>query len=560
MGLMRKLPWRRCSISSTASLTRNEPVSEQSHSGLAAAAGVAVGPAFVLRGLADASRTQGSAGEEKAALESAVASALLGVSRLIATLDGEAADIMGFQAALLEDDALTEGAYAAITAGSSADEAWRRALDAEIVGYEASGDEYFQARAADLADVRDRVLRKLMNLADADAVPAAAILLAADIPPSAFLAVDWSKGGGIVLGDGSPTSHVAMLARGRGVPMVVGLGTAWHGMAGDIFVDGTRGIVVSHPSAQRRALAKTTATERLAVRAAAEKRMGEPAITRDGTAVRVLLNVSSIADVTGFPVEACDGIGLVRTEFLVEGALRDENIQYARYVSLIRWASGRPVTIRTLDAGGDKPIAGYTLDGETNPFLGLRGIRLSLRHPDVFRIQLRALARAAVHGPLKVMLPMITHNGELEEARGLFKDVIAGLEREGIAHAEPDLGIMVEVPAAAMAVGAFRSSFFSIGSNDLTQYACAASRDGTDVARYADVLNPGVMAMIAHVADYGAATDLEVSVCGDAAGDTRAVEALLQAGVRTLSLAPGLLAETKAVIRKVDLTASRPLP
>jgi phosphoenolpyruvate-protein phosphotransferase (PTS system enzyme I) len=533
---------------------------EQSHSGLAAAAGVAVGPAFALRALADISRAKGSASDEEMALKNAVASALTGVSRLIATLDGDAADIMGFQAALLEDDALTEDAYAAIAAGASADEAWRKALDAEIAGYEASGDEYFQARAADLADIRDRVLRKLMNLADADAVPAAAILLAADIPPSTFLAVDWSKGGGIVLGNGSPTSHVAMLARGRGVPMVVGLGNAWHGMAGDILVDGTRGIVVSKPSPQRLARAKAAAVERATMRAAAEAQMCKPALTCDGTPVRVLLNVSGIADVTGFPVDACDGIGLVRTEFLVEGALHDENIQYDRYVSLIRWAAGRPVTIRTLDAGGDKPIPGYTQDGETNPFLGLRGIRLSLRHPDVFRIQLRALARAAAHGPLKVMVPMITHKGELEEAASLFKDVMAGLSREGIAHIEPDLGIMIEVPAAAMAVSSFRSCFFSIGSNDLTQYACAASRDGADVASYADVLNPGVMAMIAHVAAYGAATGLEVSVCGDAAGDERAVKALLQAGVRTLSLAPGLLAETKAVIRKVDLSACRPLP
>jgi phosphotransferase system enzyme I (PtsI) len=535
-------------------------VTQQTHSGLVAAAGVAVGQAFVLRGLADASRTKGSPSEEKAALAGAVASALSAVAKLVATLEGDAADIMGFQVALLEDDALTQDAYAAIAAGRSADAAWRTALDREIAGYEASDDAYFSARATDLADVRDRVLRKLMNLADGDAVPAAAILLAADIAPSAFLAVDWSKGGGIVLGQGSPTSHVAMLARGRGVPMVVGLGNAWHGIVGEVLVDGTNGTVVSQPSEQKLAAATTASAALSLARAAAETRMSEPAVTSDGTAVRVLLNVSSIADVAAFPVEACDGIGLVRTEFLVEGALHDENVQYDRYLSLIRWAAGRPVTIRTLDAGGDKPIAGYTQDAETNPFLGMRGIRLSLRHPDVIRIQLRALARSAAHGPLKVMLPMVTRASELEQARSLFKDVIAGLKQEGIAHAEPVLGIMVEVPAAAMAVATFRSGFFSIGSNDLTQYACAASRDGTDVAAYADVLNPGVVAMIAHVASYGATTGLDVSVCGDAAGDPRAIQVLLQAGVRTLSVAPGLLAQTKAVVRNVDLGVVRPHP
>lgn len=532
-------------------------MSEQNHSGLAAAAGVAVGPAFVLRGLADASRQQGSSAEEKVALADAVAASLGSIGKLMATLEGEAADIMGFQAALLEDDALTEDAYAAIATGLSADAAWRRALDAEIAGYQASEDEYFQARAADLADVRDRVLRKLMNLADVDTVPVAAILLAADIAPSAFLAVDWSQGGGIVLGHGSPTSHAAMLARGRGVPMVVGLGDAWRHISGDLLVDGTQGLVISQPSASRLSAARTDAAERAALRAQAETAMCEPAVTLDGTSVRVLLNVSGGSDLAGFPVNACDGIGLVRTEFLVEGALHDEDIQYQRYAELIRWAQGRPVTIRTLDAGGDKPVAGYTVEGETNPFLGLRGIRLSLRHPDVFRVQLRALARAAALGPLKIMLPMITQPAELEKARILLAEVMAALVREGTAHARPALGIMVEVPAAAMATRAFRADFFSIGSNDLTQYACAASRDGADVASYADVLHPGVLAMIAHVAALGASSGCEVSLCGDAAGDPRATVALLEAGIRTFSVAPGLLAETKVAIRRADLSASR---
>jgi phosphotransferase system enzyme I (PtsI) len=358
-----------------------------------------------------------------------------------------------------------------------------------------------------------------------------------------------------VLGAGSPSSHVAMLARGRGVPMVVGIGPDWQGVSGTVVVDGAAGVVLTGPSPDSVEQARLRASEMERSRARAQAQMTEPALTRDGTRIVVMINLAGLDDVAGFPPEACDGVGLTRTEFLVQQALRDEARQYELYAQLLRWAAGRPVTIRTLDAGGDKPIAGYTIGGESNPFLGLRGIRLSLRHPDVFRVQLRALARAAALGPLKIMLPMVTAPQELEQACALLQAVVRELAAEGQPHATPVLGIMVEVPAAAMAVEAFDAAFFSIGSNDLTQYATAASRDGAEVATYADVLHPGVLAMIAHVARHGATTGREVSLCGDAGGDPRMIAALLRAGLRTLSVSPGLLALTKAAIREVDLSS-----
>lgn len=526
--------------------------------GLPASTGLAFGPAVAFRAIGATARAQGSVADERQALADAVASALAAVATLAASLEGEAADILGFQAALLDDDALTEGAYAAIEQGAPAETAWRQAMAEEIAGYDNSDDAYFRARSADLIDVRDRVLRCLFGLPEPTHTPVGSVIVGEDLPPSSFLGIDWSKGGGIALGAGSPSSHVAMLARGRGVPMVVGIGPDWQAVSGIVIVDGEAGIVLTGPSPDSVAKARTRAGALGAARAEAETRRAEPALTRDGTPVAVMINLAGMADIAGFPAEACDGVGLTRTEFLVEQALHDETRQYELYVQLLRWAAGRPVTIRTLDAGGDKPIAGYTITGESNPFLGLRGVRLSLRHPDVFRVQLRALARAAALGPLKIMLPMVTAPQELEQARAMLDDVVGELSAEGADCARPALGIMVEVPAAAMAVERFGAAFFSIGSNDLTQYATAASRDGSEVAAYADVLHPGVLAMIAHVARHGAASGREVSLCGDAGGDPRAIAALLRAGVRTLSVSPGLLALTKAAIREVDL--SRPEP
>lgn len=521
--------------------------------GRGASDGLAIGPAAILHALEGASRSKGAIAEEHAALATAVAHAREAVAELIGRLEGDAAELIGFQLALLEDDALTEAAYVQIEGGVAADAAWRATMAEEIAGYESAEDEYFRARASDLGDIRDRVLRHLFGLPQSGEVPKGAIVVAHDLAPSAFLAIDWTSGGGIALGEGSPASHVAMLARGRGVPMVVGLGHDWDKLTGDLLVDGGRGVVIADPSAQRIAAARAEDATASRRKAEAIARQHEPALTRDGTRVSVLVNISGPADMTLLPAAACDGIGLARTEFLTGNLLHDEEAQYRAYAELVRWAEGRPVTIRTLDAGGDKPIPGYTIDGESNPFLGLRGLRLSLRHPEIFRVQLRALARAAALGPLKVMLPMVTNAAELDVARRHLCAVLAELAAGNVAFAEPAFGMMVEVPAAALAAHDLAADFFSIGTNDLTQYATAASRDGAEVADYADVLHPGVLAMIAHVVRAGRARDVDVSICGDAAGDVRAMPALLELGVRALSVAPGLLPLVKAAIRELDL-------
>jgi phosphotransferase system enzyme I (PtsI) len=520
-----------------------------------AAPGLALGPVVVVAPNCVERRSTGDPATEASALMAAVREAIEDLSELIAGAESSAADILAFQVAMLEDDALTIDALEAIAAGVPAEKAWQVALNAEIAGYEAATDEYFRARASDLADIRDRVLDNLSGTKMVP-IPPASIVFADDITPSRFLATEWA-GGAVVLAKGSPTSHVAMLARGRGVPMVVGVesGAADLALTAPVaIVDGGKGLILIGPDEadridfgeRHRAIAEAAAR--------AEAYRLKPAVTADGTAVGVHINIADVSELDHLDPACCDGIGLVRTELLFEGrTLPDEEIQFAVYKRMAEWANGKPVTIRTLDAGGDKPIPDLTPVGESNPFLGLRGVRLTLQHPQLFLTQLRALARAAAYGSVEAMVPMVTVPAELAAARALLDEAVAALAAAGITHRRPALGMMVEVPAAAIAIELFDADFFSIGSNDLTQYVTAAGRDIVAVAHLADASNPAVLRLVEHVANHGARTSRKVSLCGDAGADPAMLPKLLAAGLRAVSVAPGLVASTKAAIASVDL-------
>jgi len=535
---------------------RPEAVTEIHLTGRAASPGLAIGPVTVLTVAVERRGTTGDPAQEAAALKAAIEGATAELAELIEAEQGEAADILEFQVAMLEDDALAEGAFDAISAGTPADQAWRAVLDAEIAGYRSAEDEYFRARTADLVDIRDRVLMRLNGTEKSAAIAGGAIVASGDTSPSIFLAADWRRGGGIVLAAGSSSSHVAMLARARGTPMVVGVGPlSWQGRPPALaLVDGDAGTVIFDPEPETRSLFEHRMKAAHAACAVADADRVKPAITADGRRITVLLNIAAPEDLADLDPAICDGIGLVRTEFLFEASLGlpDEETQYGVYRRILDWAEARPVTIRTLDAGGDKPIPGLTIDGESNPFLGLRGIRLSLARPEVFCLQLRALARAAVHGTLKVMLPMVAVPSELDRARELLDAEIAALRAKGIACARPLLGIMVEVPAAALCAEDFDAGFYSIGSNDLAQYTMAAARDIGAVADLNDTGNPAVLALIARTVEAGRARGVEVSLCGDAAADTRLTKALLATGLTTLSVSPLAVARLKATIATVN--------
>jgi phosphotransferase system enzyme I (PtsI) len=265
----------------------------------------------------------------------------------------------------------------------------------------------------------------------------------------------------------------------------------------------------------------------------------------------VLANIDDPGQLDRLAPETCDGIGLTRTEFLFEHGAPDEDAQLQIYRRILAWAAGRPVTIRTLDAGGDKPLPGITIDGERDPFLGVRGLRLSLLRPEVFRVQLRALARAAADGPLKIMVPMVTCPGELAEAREHLEAVLAELAAKGVANGRPALGMMVETPAAALTADAFAADFYSIGSNDLTQYVTAAARDNPRVAGLARADNPAVLELIARTAAAGRARGVEVSLCGDMASRPELLRPLLATGLRTLSVAPAQIGRVKQALAEI---------
>jgi phosphoenolpyruvate-protein phosphotransferase (PTS system enzyme I) len=527
--------------------------------GKSASLGFAQGPLVRIDRPQTHRRQPGTRAEEENALRMALGASNRQIAALAAASEGVAAEILEFQIALLEDESFLAPIFGAIAAGAAGDVAWSETLAKEIAGYRAARGEYLRARASDLVDLRDRVLRALYGEGGTASVPpAGAVISADDLPPSRFLEINWSDGGGIALRQGSPTSHVAMLARARGVPMIVQLGSFPH-TAAVALLDGERAMLELEPPLER---VETFAARRAAQteqnRSARDLLAGPPLVWRSET-VRLLLNIQGLADLSHPDARYADGIGLMRTEFMFDdpAGLPDEEAQFAVYAAVLRWAGDRPVTIRTVDAGGDKPIRGFTEDGEANPFLGVRGLRLCLKRPEIFRVQLRALARAAVHGRLKVMFPMVTVPDEFVAARDLFHKVLGELRAEGVDARLPELGIMVEVPVAALTIESFPASFFSIGSNDLTQYATACDRTNGALDALGDPLNPGVLELVRRTIEHGRRHGIDVSLCGDMAGDPRCAAALLDCGLREFSMSPPLLGRVKQAIAALSSEAER---
>jgi phosphotransferase system enzyme I (PtsI) len=522
--------------------------------GVAASAGLALGRIALQRAHRRPWRAPGTPGHEREILRAAMAEAAGRLEALAeAVCDRAAAGMLEFQVALLADEELIAPVFVRIAEGAPADRAWRDAIDAEIAAYRSSGDEVLEARASDLADLGERVLDALSPPAPPAAAASSeeAIFVAEDLTPSRFLETDWTRFRGAAIMGGSAAGHVALLARARGVPLVIGLGHAFSKLhdGTEALLDAERGRLTLYPSHATIDCAKRRLADLAASAASNARFVDQPAITADGERVEVLINVDDPAVLAAIDPEHTDGIGLTRTEFLFRGPdLPDEDRQYQAYAEILKWGAGRPVIIRTLDAGGDKPIAGLTPEGESNPFLGLRGLRLSFARPKVFTVQLRALARAAACGSLKVMAPMVSTPAEFAAFRRLFQDVVWALKAEGVAAVLPPLGMMVEVPAAALRACDFDAAFMSIGSNDLIQYVMAAGRDIEAVAGLYDPGNPAVLELIERVIGAGQRRGVEISLCGDMASDPNAVPRLLELGLRRLSVAPAALGAIKAAI------------
>ena len=527
--------------------------------GLCASAGLACGEIIEIAERQITRETRGTPDEEAQVLRDAMERAGEQLQELMESSDDASAEIIEFQLAFVMDNELSAPAFAAIREGTPAHDAWNAALADEMAGYRDSEDEYFRARLSDIDDLRQRVLTCMAGTGSStEKHPPGSILFASDLAPSVFLSLDWSNGGAIVLSAGSPNSHLAMLARSRGVPMIVGAQwTAPLPKGQQALVDAQKGSIVVGPQRSTLDAFSGRLADAQTLAAAARLASSKPAVSKNGHPVRVNINIASPDELDGLDPAQCDGIGLVRTEFLFEGktGFPDEDAQYEIYRKMVTWADGRPVVIRTLDAGADKPLPGLTIDGESNPFLGIRGIRLSLARPDIFRVQLRALLRAAVHGELRIMLPMVTTPEEITTVGEMLDEECANLAAAGIAARRPPLGIMIEVPATAIAIDLYPADFYSIGSNDLTQYVMAAARDNRALTHLLDPVHPAMLRLVEQVVRHGERSGRSVSLCGEAGADTAALPRLLQTGLRSISVSPAAVGRVKVAIGDLDIPA-----
>jgi len=528
--------------------------------GLPASPGIALGPARHLRTieLDVPDRPPATPREERAALEAALAAARDDVERqraaALAAIGAEEAAIFEAHRLFLEDPAILDPARERIAAGASASVAWRESVDAVAVSWGAVEDPYLGERVEDLRSVAERVRARLLGIeVPPPTIAGRGILVARDLTPADATALDPSAVIGILTAGGAPTSHAAVLARALGIPAVVGAGVAALGIAEgtELALDGGAGLVRLEPDEALVEELTRARAERDRLLAAARRDAGERARTEDGVEVEVAANVGTPAEVPGAVEAGADGIGLFRTEFLFLGSgVPAEQEQEAAYRRAAEALGGRPMIVRTLDAGADKPVPGVPTPDERNPFLGVRGIRMGLAVPELLEPQLRALLRVAADHPVRVLFPMVSTLGELRRARAALDRARRSLGTE----APLEVGVMVEVPSAAIIADAFAPEvdFFSIGTNDLTQYALAAERGNERVAALADPLDPAVLRLIRMTVDAARAAGIWVGVCGELAGDPDATALLVGLGVRELSMAAPSIPLVKNAVRSTS--------
>jgi multiphosphoryl transfer protein len=532
--------------------------------GVPASAGIAVGPARLLHRIAGAPPDRPSEGSatERAHLEQALVSARKAVvaDREAVAARAGAGDAAIFDAhlALLDDEALLEPAWSAIDGGATAERAFYDAAQLVAARYRELDEPLLRERAIDVLDVGRRAVRELIG-DQGGGFDAAGIVVAGELTPADAAQLDPEAVLGIATAHGTATAHAAILSRALGLPAVVGLGEAVLAVADGtrLLLDGGEGRVQVDPPAEvvREALAARERGEER--RRVARARSGELGATRDGRRVEVFANLGSESEAARAVELGAEGVGLLRTEFLFLGRaeLPDEEEQAETLRAIARALDGRPLIVRTLDAGADKPLPSLPMPPETNPFLGVRGIRLALLRPDVLATQLRAILRAASDYDVKVMLPMVSTLDELRAARAELDRARADT---GI-DAPLELGIMVEVPAAALTAArlAEEADFFSLGTNDLTQYTMAAERGDERLAPLLTGPQPAVLRLVRETVQAAAHRGRMVGVCGELAGDPPAAILLAGLGVTELSMAPALVPEAKAALREVDFATAQ---
>ena len=496
-----------------------------------------------------------------AACRSVKAQLLCNSEKAALAADKKAAEIFEAHIEILEDEdtvvapVCEQIASKTCTAAQAVDEQFR-ALEELMRG---APDPYMQQRAGDFSDLREQLLRVLLNCPkpDISSLQADVILVAQQLTPSDTIRMDFAHIAGILCADGSRTSHSAILARSMGIPAIVGCAKLMERVKDGepLLIDGSSGEAVLWPEEETIAVFSDKRNILSARKQALEAYRTREACTKDGTVVKVEANVASAAEVEHAIACGADGIGLFRSEFLYmdRAELPSEEEQFAIYRAALEAAQNRPVTIRTLDIGGDKEVPALALEKEQNPFLGYRAIRICLNQPELFLIQLRALLRAAQYGDLRIMFPMISSVDEVRGAKQVLEQAKDMLTAEGVPfNPNVKVGIMVEIPVAAVCadVLAKEVDFFSIGTNDLIQYSCAVDRINEKISYLYRPLHPGVLRLIAMTAKAANENGIEVGVCGEMAGTAGMAPVLCGLGVTNLSMSASAMLAAKADLAK----------
>lgn len=544
---------------------------ERTLKGIPAAPGLAIGPAIALKQTSGAGGTSGT-GEASPnpdaspeaewtrfgqALQQARESLTQLEERTRRQVGETEAAVFEAHLLMLEDPELVERVQAAIKVGASAEQAVATAGEEMAAILAGLDDPYLQERALDVRDISRRLIAALRGEQEEElGGDAPFILLAEDLLPSQTARLDRSRVLGFATAAGGSTSHTAVLARSMGIPAVVGLGAGALDSIAEgarLILDGAEGRLIVDPSAETLARYQALLLQGEAEREALAALKHEPAQTADGCRIELGANIAGPQDLAAVLEAGAEGVGLFRTEFLFMERVEppSEEEQYAIYREVAERLAPRPVIIRTLDAGGDKPIPYLGIGREENPFLGWRGIRYSLDQAELLRVQLRAVLRAAAHGRVRVMFPMITTLGEVRRARGLLTECEADLSAQGVPTGPVEVGIMLEVPAAALCADllAPEVDFFSIGSNDLTQYTLAVDRGNRVVSHLYDPLHPAVLRLIHQVAEAAHRHGKWVGLCGEAGSHPDALPLLIGLGVDEISVAPPAVLRVKAQLR-----------
>jgi multiphosphoryl transfer protein len=522
--------------------------------GVIASRGIAAGQAIWLA-VREVEVIQAGAGmgHERLQLDRARAQVRARLEAAHESASGTAREIVGAHLELLDDPEITESALALMAEGASAAYSWRRAIRGSIEALRALDDPRMAERVDDLLDLERQVLLALSGdvAASIQELPPDAILLAEELLPSQLVALDARRLAGIALAAGGATSHVSILAAATGIPALVALGPAIRRIVDGtpLVLDADAGLLHVDPGAERLTETRRQLELRAARQVAEREAAQQDCYTADGSRIEVFANIGSLAEAQAAARNGAEGCGLLRTEFLFleRETPPSEAEQHADYQRLAETLRGKPMAVRTLDVGGDKPIPYLPIPAEENPALGLRGVRTSLWQPDLLRQQLRAILGVRPYGQCRILLPMITDVAEIRAVRGMIDEASAEIGRR-----EPiEVGVMIETPASALMAEsiAAEADFFSIGTNDLTQYTLAMDRGHPELAARLDALHPAVLRLIARTAEAALARKRTVAVCGGLASDPAAAAILIGLGVHELSAVPSVIPQLKALIR-----------